>query len=148
MRTVVDTVPSQDWEFVAAPAGTLAPDSPIRERVKQVLAASRPTYKLRERRREVRHPFPYALIVTPLDAAGQPMPHAAANAIGKHLSESGLDFYCLDPLPYRRVIITFDLGGEDRGSLLMDLGWTRFGRHGWYENGGRFRAVVPSPASS
>src|SRR6476620_2001920 len=104
MPTVVNTVPSQDWEFVAVPKGALPSDSPIRQRIQQVLAATRPIQKLRERRQEVRHPFPYAIVITPVGADGQPIMHAAANAIGKHLAESGLDFYCLDPLPYRRVI--------------------------------------------
>ena len=141
MSTVVDVIPSQDWEVVAAPAGMLPADSPIRTRVKRALAAARPPYKLRERRQEARHPFPYAITVTPLDERSQPMPQATLNAIGKHLAESGFDFYCIEPLPYRRVIVTFDLGANERGSLLMDLAWTRFCRHGWYENGGRFLAV-------
>jgi len=29
----------------------------------------------------------------------------------------------------------------------VDLAWCRFNRHGWYDNGGRFTAVVPSPLS-
>ena len=144
MRTVVNTVPSQDWEFVAVPREH---SPPIRRSVSESSKSwppLRPIQKLRERRQEVRHPFPYAVVITPIGADGQPVMHAAANAIGKHLAESGLDFYCLEPLPYRRVIATFDMGGEGRGSFLMDLSWTRFSRHGWYENGGRFIAVMPT----
>jgi hypothetical protein len=29
--------------------------------------------------------------------------------------------------------------------LVVELAWCRFSRHGWYDNGGRFIAVIPSP---
>jgi hypothetical protein len=29
--------------------------------------------------------------------------------------------------------------------VLVDLKWCRFTRHGWYESGGRFLQIVPSP---
>src|SRR5262245_46421434 len=120
MSTVLDIVPSQDWEVVAAPEGPLPAASPARRLVQAALAAARPSWKLRERRREVRHPFPYPLSITPVGDGSLPIPEETIVAVGKHLAESGLDFYCLRPLPYRRVIVTLDLGPEERGSLLMD----------------------------
>jgi hypothetical protein len=31
---------------------------------------------------------------------------------------------------------------------MMDLTWCRFGRHGWYENGGRFLQILPGVSSN
>ena len=64
--------------------------------------------------------------------------------VGKHLSERGLGFYHPKPLPYRRVIASLESNGLWLG-FLIDLKWCRFTRQGWYESGGRFLEVVPSP---
>jgi hypothetical protein len=65
--------------------------------------------------------------------------------IGKHLSEHGLDFYHRQPVPQRRVIASLDGGSAGWVGLLLELNWCRFTRHGWYDNGGRFVAIVDSP---
>ena len=67
--------------------------------------------------------------------------------LGKHLSERGLDFYYEAPLPHRRVIASWEGRDGIWLALLLDLRWCRSTKHGWYENGGRFLQVVPSPLS-
>lgn len=109
------------------------------------LAAIEPGRRGGERRRETRHPYPYPIHLTPLDAAGLPDALRTFVVIGKHLSSHGLDFYCRQPLPERRIIASLDCGREGWIGLVLELAWCRFGRHGWYDNGGRFIAVVPSP---
>jgi hypothetical protein len=67
--------------------------------------------------------------------------------VGKDLSERGLGFYHQAPLPYRRAIVTLEDASGRVVSLLMDLSWCRFTRHGWYDSGGRFLKLIPSMAA-
>jgi hypothetical protein len=96
-----------------------------------------------ERRREQRFPFPYPIRLTCVSPDGEISPAESVVVLGKHLSEHGFDFYSKEPLPYRRAVATFDRAdGRQPLYLLMELNWCRFGRHGWYENGGRFLQVL------
>lgn len=99
-----------------------------------------------ERRREQRHAYPYAVYLTPLERDGRTRAGQTFPVLGKHLSAHGFDFYCQSPLPFRRAILTFERGGGERSAFLIDLTWCRFGRHGWYDNGGKFLARVDVPA--
>jgi hypothetical protein len=65
--------------------------------------------------------------------------------IGKHLSERGLGFYHVKPLPYRHMIASLELPENNWASFLLDIKWTRFTQYGWYDSGGRFLQSVPSP---
>jgi hypothetical protein len=109
------------------------------------LQAAEPARRPVERRREVRHPYPYPIHLTPLLADGTADVERTLVVIGKHLSPHGIDFYCRKPLAERRVIASLDCGREGLIGLVVELAWCRFSRHGWYDNGGRFIAVVPSP---
>lgn len=101
-----------------------------------------------ERRREQRFPFPYPIRLTAVTTDGVVPPAESVVVLGKHLNDSGLDFYYKEPLPYRRAIATFERNGREVMHILMELTWCRFGRHGWYENGGRFLQVLPSGTAS
>jgi len=93
----------------------------------------------------MRHPFPYPVHLTPVDAQGRPQLAEAITVLGKHLSNHGLDFYHREPLAWQYVVASI-AGGENRWlGFLMELTWCRFGQHGWYDNGGRFLSVTPSP---
>lgn len=113
--------------------------------VATALAAAQPCRRPLERRRESRHPFPYPLHLTPYTADGRPDVARTFVVIGKHLAPHGLDFYSREPLAERRVIVSLDAGCEEWIGLVVELTWCRFSRHGWYDNGGRFVAVTPSP---
>jgi hypothetical protein len=117
----------------------------LRANIHLVLAGAQPTRRQLERRREKRHPYPYPVYLTPVGRDSLTPTAQTLVVLGKHLSEHGFDFYHREPLPHRRAIVSFE---PSRGSwigVLLDLSWCRFGRHGWYDNGGRFLAVVPSP---
>jgi hypothetical protein len=117
----------------------------IAELVDSAVTAIEPTRRPTERRREARYPYPYPLHVTPIAEDGTAAGDDTFVVIGKHLAPHGVDFYSRQPLAYRRVIVSLDCGVEGWIGLLVELTWCRFGRHGWYDNGGRFLAVVPSP---
>jgi hypothetical protein len=134
----------------ASPASALAAEidrqaSRIASSVRSAIYAMDPGRKTTERRRESRYPYPYPVHLTPLTAGGKPEVLRTFVVIGKHLSPHGLDFYFRLPLPERRVIASLDCGSDGWIGLLLELAWCRFSRHGWYDNGGRFLAVVPSP---
>lgn len=133
---------------VAVPrAGSLSKEKElqIRDGVLRVLATTQPALAHAERRREKRHPFPYPVYLTPVGRDGVTPVGETIVVLGKHLSELGFDFYHRDPLPHRRAIVSFEAASGKWIGVLMDLAWCRFGRHGWYDNGGRFLGVVPSP---
>jgi hypothetical protein len=119
----------------------------IRENIRQVFAATKPIYTGNERRRDKREPFPYPIYLTPVEKDGTFSSEKTIVVIGKQLSEMGFDFYHRDPLPYRRVIASFEITANQWLGFMADLTWCRFGRHGWYDNGGRFIAPVRSPMS-
>ena len=98
-----------------------------------------------ERRSNQRYPFPHLLHLTPLGADGTPSGQDPIVVVGKHLSEQGLGFYHTNPLPYRRMIVSFETGNGSWLSFLIDLTWCRFTKQGWYESGGRFLQTVETP---
>jgi hypothetical protein len=117
---------------------------PIATTVHSALVAIEPGRAV-DRRRETRQPYPYPIHLTPMDERGRPLARQTFVVIGKHISACGLDFYCRQPLAERRVIASLDCGREGWIGLVLELAWCRFGRHGWYDNGGRFVAIVRSP---
>src|SRR5262245_12916078 len=117
----------------------------IASTVASALAAVELVLRVVERRRESRYPYPSPLHLTPFGEDGLPEVLRTFVVIGKHLAPHGVDFYCGQPIADRRVIASLDCGIEGWVGLVLELGWCRFNRHGWYDNGGRFTAVVPSP---
>ena len=96
-----------------------------------------------ERRQSGRDPFPYPVHITPLGCDQRPIVNETVIVIGRHLSEQGLDFYHHEPIPFRRAVISLPTDRKEWVSFLFELFWTRYNCHGWYDNGGRFLAVVP-----
>jgi hypothetical protein len=117
----------------------------IRNSVHLVLAGMHPTLQQLERRHDKRHAYPYPVYLTPVVRESVSPAGQTIVVLGKHLSERGFDFYHREPLPHRRAIVSFEAARGAWIGVLLDLSWCRFGRHGWYDNGGRFLAIVPSP---
>lgn len=94
-------------------------------------------------RRWHRARFEKPLNVTPLDIrtelpAGVPMA-----VIGHDISLAGLSFIHEQPLPPRKVAVTFCLDDGTFESFVTLLKWCRFRRDGLYQSGGQFvRRVV------
>jgi hypothetical protein len=116
----------------------------IESAVERALGASHPSRRGSERRREQRFPYPHPIYLTPLEPAGS-RPIETFVVIGKQISLHGVDFYHREPVAHRRVVASLEAGEQGWIGLLLELAWCRFSRHGWYENGGRFLAVVDSP---
>ena len=131
-------------EVVAEPRLRHEQDIPTAVRFLLGIQPNRPGI---ERRREQRFPFPYPIRLTPVTTDGSVPPAESVVVLGKHLNEHGLDFYFNEPLAYRRVIASFERNGREVVHILLELTWCRFGRHGWYENGGRFLQVLPSSSA-
>lgn len=122
-------------------------DDRIRQQVWGLLASMDPRAPRSTRRRDSRYPHPYLVYLSPVRGA-QNVPYAEpVVVVGKYLSERGLTFYHPAPVPFRRVIATLESANGVRVGFLMDVTWCRFTRQGWYESGGRFLEVVPSPIS-
>lgn len=116
--------------------------------VEAAVSAVEPFRRSIERRRESRYPYPYPIPLTPYLLDGTPDVERTFVVIGKHLAPHGLDFYCRQPLAERRVIASLDCGRDGWVGLVVELTWCRFSRHGWYDNGGRFVAVVDPPLAA
>ena len=132
---------------VAAPA-VLSEDG-LKSQVRSLLTRLFPPGLPLERRHDGRFPFPYLIQLTPIDARTLTPIDETIVVVGKDLSERGLGFYHQAPLPYRRAIVTLEDASGRVVSLLMDLSWCRFTRHGWYDSGGRFlKLIVPDTAQA
>jgi len=119
-------------------------EDPIAAALEQALSATHIIRRGTERRREQRFPYPHPIHLTPIDAPRRG-PVESLVVIGKQISLHGIDFYHNEPIPHGRVIASLDAGERGWIGLLLELAWCRFSRHGWYDNGGRFLAVVDSP---
>lgn len=118
------------------------PESKIGGQVRMVLESRFVVAEQEERREYVRHPFPYLLRIQPVDTESFIPCAKPVVAVGKQLSEKGIDFYYQEPLPFRYVIASLQRGYANWLSFLVDLKWCRFSELGWYENGGRFVKVI------
>lgn len=134
-----------------APAsGTIAgrgqiPDAEVAAGVRTLLANSFPSERMVERRRAHRYPYPHLVVLTPVMPDGSTQTGPPVVAAGKQISETGLGFFHPTPLPFRRVIASLEQAENQWVGFLLDLHWCRFTRYGWYESGGRFLQIVPSP---
>ena len=97
-----------------------------------------------ERRNYPRFDYSMPVFLTPLDEAGEPQLDETIGVIGRQISEKGFDFYNKDPIAAKFVIASFEFSPNRWLSLKMNLKWCRFGRHGYFENGGEFLEVVDS----
>ena len=123
-------------------------DLDIRAQVHSILSDPSSSPKCLDRRSGQRRAYPYLIHLTPVGDDGLPVRDEAIVAVGKQLSEHGLDFYYREPLPYRRMIASLQIDNGQFIGFLLDLTWCQFSGHGWYANGGRFLQVVQSPLAS
>jgi hypothetical protein len=117
----------------------------IRMRVRLAVGYMLPQRNELERRREHRYPFPYPVPLTPVDAKGVETGEESFVVIGRHLSEQGFDFYSKVALADRYLIASLPVGKDQWIGIQLELQWCRFGLHGWYENGGKFKQSIQSP---
>ena len=117
----------------------------IRARIRGLLDSMHPATAERERRRDERFAFP-RIVYLMASADGEADSRGEVLAVvGKDLSELGLGFFHSEPILARRAIVSLPDPAHGWLSLLMELRWCRFIRHGWYESGGRFLRGLPQP---
>lgn len=129
----------------AARQGEASAKDVVLEGVQRVLQAMNTTRSFNENRLESRHPYPYPVHLTPMNEKGEPQLEETVIVLGRHLSDHGIDFYHREPLGERRYIASLPIGSSDWVGFMLELHWTRFSRHGWYDNGGKFVQKIASP---
>ncbi|MBI1246555.1 hypothetical protein GC197_01775 [bacterium] len=139
-----------EFAFTTVPTCSEASEAKVRAAVGRLISRILPKVVTNERRRDFRYPYPHLIYLTPINPSGEPLNAQSTVVVGKNITERGIDFFHREPLPYRRVILTLEAEDGARASVVTDLLWTRFTRHGWYDNGGRFLQVVTQngPADS
>jgi hypothetical protein len=130
------------------PAADRRTDDDVRTKVWIALRALGSRGGHKDRRGKERFPYPYLVRLTPVADDGVTPQGDAVVVVGKHLSEEGLGFYHVGPLPYRRMIASLESAGGTRLDFLIDVTWCRFAKQGWYESGGRFLQSSPPPQPS
>jgi len=126
----------------AAPNARINTDDPMAAQVRHFLTRLLPPRTALERRQSGRFPFPFLIRLTPVDEVTLSPVDEPMVVVGKDLSEKGLGFYHQPPLPYRRAVVTLEDSAGRSVSLLIELSWCRFTRHGWYDSGGRFLRIM------
>lgn len=123
------------------------PEESVRRQVWRLLAGMYPG-NLPDRRVDQRFPYPHLIHLLPV--AGENLEPVAEPlvVVGKHLSQCGLGFYHPQPLTHRYVIASLETQDHRWLGFLVDIAWCRFSRQGWYDSGGRFLSVVPSPLAA
>ncbi len=118
-------------------------DDEIRAEVRCLIGRIYPGGEFIDRRSERRYPYPYLVRLIPIDRDGTVLQEEGVVAVGKHLSDRGIGFYHPKPLPHRHMIVALESSDGTLSTFVVNLGWCRFTRQGWYESGGRFVEVLP-----
>ncbi len=122
-------------EFLCPNSQNLAPETllfgaadqqDVQARVHELLLRMYPPGPPVERRHDRRYPYPNLVRLTPAGANGCVPAGPSVTVVGKNLSERGLGFFHTQPLPERRMIVSFDAGNGRWLGLLVDITWCRF----------------------
>lgn len=116
-------------------------DQSLKDLVERVLRLTQPP-RQHERRRDQRTAFPHLISLTPIDDNELRVVESPVNVVGKFLADRGIDFFHTNPLPFKRAIVSFDDSLGLDVHFVLNIGWCRFLRPGWYDSGGRFTHVV------
>ena len=114
----------------------------IESLIEKLVASWHRADRMLQTRRWHRAGFEKPLALTPLDEItekpiGDPLP-----ASGRNVSVHGIAFSHLDPLPYRKIAITFPDENDIQISVVTYLKWCRFTRKSVYHSGGRFIRTI------
>lgn len=111
----------------------------------QLLSESQRSQVAIERRNSERINFPFPVFLTPIQADGSLDVDESFGVIGRQISDRGFDFYYHHPIADKEIIASFEYSPDRWLGMKIKLNWCRFGRHGFFENGGEFLEVVDSP---
>lgn len=107
--------------------------------------SKRASLAIAERRNSERIHYPFPVFLTPYDSKGELKTDDSFGVIGRQLSQNGFDFFHREPIAEKRVVASFEYSPDRWLGMQLELNWCRFGRHGYFENGGEFISVVDSP---
>ncbi len=123
-------------------------ENEIRAEVRCLIGKIYPSGDFIDSRSERRYPYPYLVRLIPVDQDGTVLHGEAIVAVGKHLSDRGVGFYHPKPISYRNMVVCLEASDGHGVTFIVDLGWCRFTREGWYESGGKFLEVLASVPDS
>ena len=98
-----------------------------------------------ERRNSERIPYPFPVFLTPYGSEGELSTEESFGVIGRQISQKGFDFFHREPIADKLVVASFEYSPDRWLAMKLKLTWCRFGRHGYFENGGEFLCAVDSP---
>ncbi len=124
--------------------GNDALDDEVRAEVRCLIGRIYPGGDFIDRRNERRYPYPYLVRLIPVAKDGTVLHDESLVAVGKHLSDRGIGFYHPKPIPHRYMVVSMESSDGEGAVFIVDLGWCRFTRQGWYESGGKFLDVFSS----
>lgn len=116
-------------------------DQSMKDMVGKVLRLTQPP-RQHERRRDQRTAFPHLITLTPIDDNELRVVDEGMVVVGKYLADRGIDFFHTNPFPHKRAIVSFDESMGLEAHFILNIGWCRFLRPGWYDSGGRFTHIV------
>ncbi|QDU90863.1 hypothetical protein Pla175_42760 [Pirellulimonas nuda] len=96
-----------------------------------------------DRRCAERYAMPLPLVLTPLDADGNPSEQEAMIVVGRNLSRRGIGFSHSDLLRCRRAVLRLEDALLGRMTVEVEIAWRRFTTQGRYEYGAHVRRLLP-----
>ena len=121
-------------------AAHISPD--MNDHIHALLVRLLPHPRPDELRQDRRSPYPFLFQLVPVAEDNTTPLQTPITVVGKNVSDRGIGFFHQQPLPFRRTIVTLGDPGGYSLSLLAELLWCRFTRHGWYDSGGRFLEII------
>ncbi len=98
--------------------------------------------RILQARRWHRAGFEKPLALTPLDEITEKPIGGPIPACGRNVSVHGISFSHFDPLPHRKIAITFPDENDIQISVITCLKWCRFTRKNVYHSGGHFVRTI------
>ncbi|MGQ9771419.1 MAG: hypothetical protein ACUVQG_12770, partial [Thermogutta sp.] len=141
-----DSAPSRPQYWQPLSTAEEEGDDPLTQAIWEIVSRIYPAAPRSERREASRYAFPYLIQFQPVLEDGVSRIGSRLVVVGKQISEGGLGFYHPRPLPCRFGIALLDVSGKSI-LVLIELLWTQFTHHGWYESGGKFVRLVSENAA-
>lgn len=111
----------------------------------ELLASWQNTTPVTERRHGHRRRAAIAVTLRPWDESAECAAGPTQEVRVKDVSPRGVAIVHAEPLPYRKVLLTFRAPDGTTASLVARLKWCRFKKSGEYESGGQFLRRIPTP---
>lgn len=111
----------------------------------ELLASWQNSIPATERRQSHRRRAGITVSLRPWDDGAERAIGPTQEVLVKDVSPRGVALVHADPLPYRKVLLTFRTRNGMTASLVVRLTWCRFKKSGEYESGGQFLRRIPTP---